>query len=114
MFYKHTDDGFQPVLPGIQIKTVLYGENSLMSQFRLQKDSLLPRHSHPQEQTGYLVSGHMRLHIGDQAYEVHPGDGWCIPGSVEHLAEVLEDSIAIEVFSPVREDYLPENLAKKK
>jgi len=30
-----------------------------------------------------------------------------IPGGVEHGAEVLEDSVAVEVFSPVREDYLP-------
>ena len=35
------------------------------------------------------------------------GDSWCIPSGVEHGAEILEDSVAIEVFSPVREDYLP-------
>ena len=38
-----------------------------------------------------------------------PGDSWCIPGNVEHRAEVAQDSVAIEVFSPVREDYLPKN-----
>ena len=36
-----------------------------------------------------------------------PGDSWCIGGDVEHGAEILEDSVAVEVFSPVREDYLP-------
>jgi quercetin dioxygenase-like cupin family protein len=36
-----------------------------------------------------------------------PGDGWNIPGGVSHSVDVLEDCVVIEVFSPVREDYLP-------
>lgn len=32
---------------------------------------------------------------------------WCIPGDTEHGAAALEDSVAVKVFSPVREDYLP-------
>jgi len=65
-----------------------------------------PGHSHPHEQTGYLVSGHLRLWIKDEAYDVTPGDSWCIPADILHRAEILEDAIAIEIFSPVREDYL--------
>jgi len=42
---------------------------------------------------------------------VAPGDSWNVPGNVAHRAEILADSVAIEVFSPVREDYLPQNLA---
>jgi quercetin dioxygenase-like cupin family protein len=64
-------------------------------------------HSHPQEQTGYLVDGHIRLTIGDETHDVAPGDSWCITGGVEHGAEVPQDAVAVEVFSPVREDYLP-------
>jgi len=36
-----------------------------------------------------------------------PGDSWCVPSGVAHGAEILEDSVVIEVFSPIREDYLP-------
>jgi quercetin dioxygenase-like cupin family protein len=53
------------------------------------------------------VSGHLKLTIGDEEYDVLPGDSWSIPGEVEHDAEVLEDSVAVEVFSPLRNDYLP-------
>jgi quercetin dioxygenase-like cupin family protein len=107
MFYRHNPDGYQPVLAGILIKTLVYGEKTLFSEFKLAKDSQLPRHAHPQEQTGYLISGHMRLTIGSETFEVEPGDSWMVPGGLEHQAEVLADSVAIEVFSPVREDYLP-------
>jgi quercetin dioxygenase-like cupin family protein len=49
----------------------------------------------------------MRLTIGDESVEMEPGDSWYVPSNVEHRAEILADSIAIEVFSPVRDDYLP-------
>ena len=107
MFNKKTLDGYQPALPGIRIKARAYGERTLLAEFLLEKGSLLPKHTHPHEQTGYLVSGHIRLTIGDETFEVEPGDSWCVPGSMEHGAEILADSVAVEVFSPVREDYLP-------
>jgi quercetin dioxygenase-like cupin family protein len=47
------------------------------------------------------------LYIGGEPHDVHPGDSWCIPGGVEHAADALENTVAVEVFSPVREDYLP-------
>lgn len=78
-----------------------------MTEFRLQKGSVLPRHSHAHEQTGYLIQGRIELIIGSHRFDTRAGDSWCIPGGVEHGADILEDSVAIEVFSPVREDYLP-------
>jgi quercetin dioxygenase-like cupin family protein len=107
MFEKHSESGYRPAIRGIELKTRVYGEKTLMAEFLLNKDSTLPRHAHPQEQTGYLVKGRIRLSIGTEQCDVQAGDAWCIPGGVEHGAEIMEDSIAIEVFSPVREDYLP-------
>jgi quercetin dioxygenase-like cupin family protein len=107
MFSIHDDSGYKEPLDGIRMKTLVYGEKTLMTEFRLDKDSELPAHSHPYEQTGYLVRGHIKLRIGDDVYDVHPGDSWCIPINVEHKADIIEDSVALEVFAPVREDYLP-------
>jgi quercetin dioxygenase-like cupin family protein len=106
MFQKSSNNGYSPVLPGVELKTLVHGEKTLMAEFVLGKGRQLPRHSHPHEQTGYLVKGHLRLTIGAEIFEVMPGDSWCIPSEVEHSAEILENSVAIEVFSPVREDYL--------
>ena len=107
MFCKRSNDGYKEALEGIKLKTLGYGEKTLFAEFRLEKGSQLPRHAQPHEQTGYLVSGRIRLSIGEESFEVEPGDSWCIPGNVYHQAEILEYSVAIEVFSPVREDYLP-------
>ncbi len=107
MFAKHSEEGFLSPIEGIKMKTLVYGEKSLLTRFHLKKGSSLPSHSHPHEQTGFLVSGRMTLYIGQKGFDVEPGDSWCVPGGVAHRAEVAEDSVAIEVFSPVREEYLP-------
>ncbi len=106
MFGKRADSGYEEILPGIRVKTLCAGERTLLSEFRMQKGSRLPEHSHPHEQTGYLVKGRVRLASGGLVKEASPGDSWSISGGQSHSAEILEDSIAIEVFSPMREEYL--------
>jgi quercetin dioxygenase-like cupin family protein len=107
MLARQGEEGFREVVDGIRQKTLVHGATTLMVEFRLKKGALLPMHSHPHEQTGYLVKGLIRLTIGDVTNEVEPGGSWCIPGDMPHAAEIIEDSVAIEVFSPVREEYLP-------
>ncbi len=107
MFYKKDETGYKVVMDGVRLKTLVYGEKTLQCEFRIERGKGLPSHSHPHEQTGYLISGRMRFIIADERHDVEPGDSWCIPGDVEHAAEAFEDSVGVEVFSPVREEYLP-------
>ena len=106
MFTKASLEDFQSTLPGVRIKTLVYGEKTLMVEVHLQKGSELPLHKHPHEQTGTMLSGAMRLIVEDQPFEVNPGDSWCVPGYAQHRVEVLEDTVVVEVFAPLREDYL--------
>jgi len=106
MFQKSSDDGFREVAAGISLKTLVYGEKSSVTEFRLKKGAVIKLHTHPHEQNGYLVKGHMRLEIEGLSSEVFPGDSWSVPGGVIHGGDVYEDAVAIEVFTPVREDYL--------
>ncbi len=107
MFRQRDDSGYKDVLDKIRQKTLVHGEKTLLTEFRLEKGAVLPRHSHPHEQTGYLVSGRLDLTIGKETHRAEPGSSWCIPGDVEHSAIACEETVAIEVFSPVREDYIP-------
>lgn len=107
MFAHATSTGFREALPGVAMKTLVHGAKTLLTEFRLKAGHVLPRHAHPHEQTGYLVSGVLELTIGDRTFTTRAGDSWCIPGGVEHGAVVTEDTVVIEVFSPVREEYLP-------
>ena len=109
MFSRQEPTAFRELMDGIEVRTRTWGEKTLMAEYRLKKGSRLPEHSHPHEQTGYLVSGRLRLHAGSEVFDAGPGDAWCIDGNVSHWADVMEDCIAVEVFSPVREDFLPED-----
>jgi quercetin dioxygenase-like cupin family protein len=103
---RHADPaGYVGALPGILRKTLVDGGRTQLLEFKLAKDAVIPAHHHPQEQTGYLVSGHIVLKIAGVDHEMRPGDAWTIPGDIEHRATILADSVAIEVFSPGRRDY---------
>ncbi len=108
MFEKRSAVGYMLAVKGVEQKTLVYGEKTLMVEFRLHRGALLPLHAHPHEQTGYLVSGRILLTVGEEVHEVVAGDSWCIAGGVKHGAEIIEDSVAVEVFAPVRKEYLPE------
>lgn len=78
-----------------------------MTEFRQKRGHALPSHAYPYEQMGYLLSGRIRLLVGTEEWDAQADDSWSIPGGTEHGAEVIEDSVAIEVFSPMRDDDLP-------
>ena len=107
MFTKKSQDGYFAPLDKIEQKTLVHGENTLMVEFKMKKGAIVPLHCHPHEQTGYLISGHIKFLMNSKEVDCQPGDSWCLPGNQEHGAEALEDSVIVEVFSPVREDYLP-------
>ena len=107
MFQQKSETGYTIMAAGIERRTLVYGQKTLMAEFRLKKGSVLPRHAHPHEQTGYLVQGRLRFTVGEETRDVQAGDSWCIAGGVAHSVEVADDALVIEVFSPVREDFLP-------
>jgi quercetin dioxygenase-like cupin family protein len=107
MFCKKDERGFRVMMEGVRLKTLVWGERTMLCEFRIEGGKGLPPHAHPHEQTGYLISGRMSFIVGDESFEVEPGDSWSIQGEVAHSAEALEDSRVLEVFSPLRKEYLP-------
>lgn len=110
MFLKNSARSFRNLAEGVQMKPLTWGGKTSLCEFRLAKGSILPSHAHLHEQTGYLISGKIKFLAEDQTFEAGPGDSWCFRGNAVHSAEALEDSVVVEVFSPVRSEYLdPEN-----
>jgi quercetin dioxygenase-like cupin family protein len=107
MFYRASDDGYQQSRPGVARKTLVWGEQALLAEYHLKKGTVLANHQHPEEQVGYLLSGQVLFHINGESFPAYPGDSWAIPGGVEHSVDIIQDSVAIEVFSPVRQEYIP-------
>ena len=106
MFKKKSELVYRKLLDGVNMATMVYGEKTLMARFKLERGCAIPDHNHPHEQTGLLLSGRMVFTVDGTDHEVMPGDSWCIGSDVSHSARAVEDSVAVEMFSPVREDYL--------
>ena len=93
------------MLPGVVRRTLTDGERMMLCEIRMDAGAVVPLHTHPHEQTGYLVAGRCRFQIGAEVRELSPGDTWMVPGGAEHEATALDDSVFIDVFSPPREEY---------
>jgi len=107
MFKKSDPTGHTELVKGVHLKTLVHGERTLMTEVKMDKGAVIPPHSHPHEQTGYLVSGHLDFVADGEHIDAKVGDSWNIAGDIAHGATAIEDSVIVEVFSPVRGDYLP-------
>lgn len=103
------DDIPEESLKGTITRRMISGERMMIAQVLLKKGDDVPKHSHHNEQLTYVVSGKLRLLLGeDGEHEVVVGAGevLVIPPNLPHSALALEDTVDVDVFSPPREDWL--------
>jgi quercetin dioxygenase-like cupin family protein len=90
-------------------RRVITGERMMLAHVYLKKGSVVPRHSHDNEQLTYILEGALRFKLGPEGSEVivvRAGEVLVIPSNVLHEAEALEDTLDVDVFSPPRQDWL--------
>jgi unsaturated pyranuronate lyase len=92
--------------PGLTRFIGAYNEKLFLAEHRMDKGWIGTRHSHPHDQIAYVVSGRLRVTCGPQTFEIGAGDSFVVRGGVEHQAAALESSVVIDVFTPIRNDYL--------
>ena len=90
---------------GVHRKTLAYGENAMICQIIFAPGGDVPMHHHPNEQTGYVLEGTLKLTIGADLLELEPGETYVIPGNTPHAATADEPTVVLDIFSPPREDY---------
>jgi len=85
---------------------IICGEREMMAQIYLKRGALVPIHSHESEQMTYVLQGALRLLVNGEEVIVREGEVLHIPSGVAHQAEALEDTFELDVFSPVRADWV--------
>jgi quercetin dioxygenase-like cupin family protein len=106
--YRWEDMPREPVTDQIARRMVT-GQRVMLAHVYLDKGSIVPRHSHENEQVTYILSGALRFWIGEdesQEIVVRAGEVLHIPSNLPHKAEALEDTLDLDVFSPPRQDWL--------
>lgn len=91
---------------GIERQMVV-GQNVMMCRFRFDPYVVTPEHSHPHEQMTLVVKGKVKFTISGKEHIVSAGDVLHMPPNNRHGATMLdEEVILIDIFSPIREDFL--------
>ena len=85
---------------------IITGEREMLAQIYLKRGALIPLHSHESEQMTYILQGALRFLVGNEEVVVREGEVLHIPANVQHQAEALEDTFELDVFSPIRTDWL--------
>jgi len=87
---------------------VVAGEREMLAQIYLKRGALVPMHSHESEQMTYILQGALRCLVGGEEIIVREGEVLHIPSWTPHQSEALEDTFELDVFSPIRADWLTE------
>jgi quercetin dioxygenase-like cupin family protein len=85
----------------------LFGEGAMINLIEFEPGAVVPPHSHPHEQLGICLRGVQVLVVAGEEHPIGPMEGYVLPGGVEHSARCgPEGATVVDVFTPVREDYL--------
>ena len=87
-------------------RKIVTGEREMLAQVYLKRGCLVPMHSHEAEQMTYVLQGALKFLIGGEDITVREGEVLHIPSRVPHQAEALEDTFELDIFSPIRQDWL--------
>ena len=98
-------------IPGILLRTLTYNKDATLCHFQLAKGSNVPIHSHVNTQVGFVISGKLKFTTEKGTFLAQSGDSYAFNPSEKHGAEILEDSVVIDIFTPDREAYHPKDEA---
>lgn len=92
--------------PGIQRQVFGYDDKIMLVKVKFEKGAIGSLHQHFHSQVTYVESGVFELTIGDEKKILNAGDGYYVPPHIIHGCVCIEPGVLIDVFSPLREDFL--------
>jgi quercetin dioxygenase-like cupin family protein len=87
-------------------RKIVSGEREMLVQVYIKRGCLVPMHAHESEQMTYVLQGALKFLVGGEEITVREGEVLHIPSGVQHQAEALEDTFELDLFSPIRQDWL--------
>jgi quercetin dioxygenase-like cupin family protein len=103
------DDIPKERVTGAISRRLFTGDRMMIAHVYIDKDAIVPKHAHENEQLTYILEGALRFWIGENGEEevvVNAGEVLYIPSNVPHKAQALSDTFDVDIFSPPRQDWL--------
>ncbi len=106
MFVYNSDVTATPCEPGVSRKILTFSEDLMMCEITFEKGAKGNFHRHPHLQITYIAEGSFEFTIGGETKVVKKGDSVYMPSDVEHGVTCLEAGVLVDVFNPMRQDFL--------
>lgn len=90
-------------------RKIISGDKAMVAQVFLKKGAVVPEHHHESEQITYILEGALKFQLEGKEIVVRKGEVLSIPSNVPHRAVALEDTLDLDIFSPIRIDWLTRN-----
>ncbi len=106
VFIENKEVPWEATAPGIKRKIMSYDERLMVVKVEFEKGAVGTLHQHYHSQITHLEKGAFEVEIGDEKKILRAGDAFYIPPNVMHGAVCLEPGVLIDIFSPMREDFV--------
>lgn len=106
-FILSNDIEWEVAAPGVRRKIMAYGDDLMAVYVEFKQGAVGALHHHPHRQITYIQSGAFQVHIGAETKILRGGDFYYIPADVVHGVAALEDAVLVDVFTPMRADFIP-------
>jgi quercetin dioxygenase-like cupin family protein len=87
-------------------RQMVHTEQLTVARLVLKKGAAVPEHRHVNEQFSIIESGALQFTLGERKIVVRGGESLAIGPNEPHAAEALEDTCAIDIFTPPRQDWI--------
>lgn len=87
-------------------RRVVSGERAMVAQISMKKGCVVPEHAHESEQITFVMKGVLQFTIGGQQITVRENELLHIPSNVPHAALAVEECFELDIFSPIRQDWI--------
>lgn len=113
LFVENSNINWEETGAGVKRKIMAFDENLMVVRVAFKKGSSGSLHKHYHSQITNIETGKFEILIGKEKKILKSGDVFYVPPDTEHGCVCLEDGILIDVFSPMREDFIKDNGVKK-
>ena len=106
VFVHDKDVEWEDLGDGVQRKLLTFENKVMMAKIKFKAGAIGAAHSHPHIQCSYVESGEFILTIDGRSKNLQAGDSFLVPSDKIHDAKAVTDGVLIDVFTPMREDFL--------
>ena len=106
VFIDNNEIAWETMGHGVRRQVLGHGDDLMLVRVEFEKDAIGTIHQHPHRQASFVAAGRFLVTVGSEQKELNAGDVFYAAGDTPHGVRALEKGTLVDVFTPIREDFL--------